>query len=138
MVSPHSDWQDEENDSAVFVKPVTFDGISVIIQEDEDDADAFVVEIRTGYGSGYGTRDHAAFFEDPLTAWEYANLLTHFFGITGGPEVSKGDLLHQNPHDEFDPEPVPRIVEDLSAKEVFQRQLPEYLQPAALQEILSE
>jgi len=143
MVSPHSDWEDEEdgyvmNDTAVFVRTALVDDISVFIPENEDDANAYGVEIRTGYGSGHGTHDWAAFFEDPLTAWKYANLLTHFFAIRGGGFAAKNDLLHQDPYDEFDPEPVPRPVEELSAEGVFKRQLPEYQRPAAIIEMLNE
>lgn len=87
MVSPHGDWEDVENgyvreDRGVFVEPAVVlfgDGLRTYSRGvAESDANCYSVEVRTGIESESESWHPAAQFAELLTAWEFANLLTHY------------------------------------------------------------
>jgi len=147
MVSPHSDWQDEENgyvngSAAIFVKPVIQNRMSTAIPEDEEDANAHAVEIRTGYGSCPGRHDYAAVCEDPVVAWEYANLLTHYFSerLDRVPDemVVKNEIVTSREEGIDDSESLPFLIEEMTAEEAFVQQTDSFKRPAAVEELLDD
>ncbi|MFC7232819.1 hypothetical protein ACFQMM_18380 [Saliphagus sp. GCM10025308] len=87
MVSHHATWEDTEDgykngEIGVFVTPthaVSKDRVDYArVRDTEADTTVYSVSFRTGIESGYERRKPLVDFEDPRTAWEYANLATHY------------------------------------------------------------
>jgi len=147
MVSPHNDWEDKENgyvngSAAIFVKPVIQNRTSTSIPENEEDANAYAVEIRTGYGSGHGTHDYAVFFEDPVASWEYANLLTHYISerLEQVPDemVIKNEIVTSREEGIDDSEPLPFLIKEMTGEEAFVQQTNSFKRPAAVDDLIDD
>ena len=136
MVSPHPAWEDGERgyvrgETELVVYPLRTerDGAAFFerVVREWEEADALGVRVvyrrRT---AGEGTRVLARFTE-LRTAWEFANLLTHFFEGRDGVRAT-ADLRPERS------DAVPRVVSDLTAGEVLGR----LLRPRSLPDELRE
>lgn len=134
MVSSHPNWEDTEDgykngSVGVFVHPSfvrSGDGFhSASVGVPESDANAYSVSFRSGLGTGYGTHKSLVDFEDPRTAWEYANLVTHYIENAGGHEFAISELQGQSDPTENNWTP-DGIVTDLDAEETMRKMLGHY------------
>ncbi|ELZ21635.1 MULTISPECIES: hypothetical protein [Natrinema] len=134
MVSPHPNWVDAEDgykngSIGVFVHPAFIragDGVySSSVGVPESDANAYSVSFRSGLGTGYGSHKSLVDFEDPRTAWEYANLATHFFEEAPTTEfaVSRLQGISDLMEDNWTPD---GVVSDMGAEEVMRKMLGHY------------
>lgn len=146
MVSPHSNWEDEENGYrsagvGIFVEPTAVEagregsyrasgGVS------PDDANAYSVDLRTGMGTEKRTWDPIATFDDPRTAWEFAHLLTHYFEACSSARAARDDLLGDDPGYSGDAEALPEPVAGMDAEAAFRRFVHPYSIPGRLRERL--
>lgn len=82
--------------------------------------------------------DPVASFTNARTAWEFANLLTHFFEAKFDADVAKSDLLSVDPHYTGERKTLPDIVENLNAQEAFLTLLHPDIVPESMEEILDD
>lgn len=129
MASPHPDWDDTDDgyrrdDVGIFVEPAVVDsgpgtsftrsgGIS------PNDANAYAVEIRTGMETAGHTWDVVANFSEARAAWEFANILTHYFEARVDELSAKSNLLTDDPDYPGDSMELPTVVEDYNAEQAF-------------------
>jgi hypothetical protein len=116
MVSHHPDWSDVENGyrrhrTGVFVVP---GDDSALDDAPLSEATAYAVVVRTCLSEPEETRDEIARFADLRVAWEFANLLTHFFHARPVPTFARHDLLAES--GALSP---PTVVTERSAVDTF-------------------
>ena len=148
MVSHHPEWKDVEDgytleDAGVFVSPA-------IVQSGphstshrsggipEDEANAYAVEVRTRMGTASETWDPVANFTNPRTAWEFANLLTHFFEAKFDADFAKNDLLSADHQYTGESKSLPDIVTDLTAQKAFLTLLHPDVVPEPMEDIIDD
>lgn len=131
MVSAHESWEDIEDgykngNHGVFVEPAFIEsggGVRTArVGVADTDANAYTVSFHSGLESGSGTQKSIVDFEDPRTAWEYANLTTHFLEDAPDPEVAVPRLqgISDPTEDNWTPD---GIVTDLDAETVMRKLL---------------
>lgn len=128
MVSPRDSWDDVEDgyrsgDVGVFVEPRRVDGEEGRVAEratDYADADAFAVSMCRALGSDDETSTPLVSFADARTAWEYANLVTHYVSESFDPRFAETELRGNAGHDPDGWRP-DGPVSDLSAADVLLR-----------------
>ncbi|WP_290811800.1 hypothetical protein [Halovivax sp.] len=125
MVSPHPDWEDvadgyRSGENAIFVEPavVADDGrvaVSSSVRLTPDTASAFVVGVWTASSAW----EIVIAFDDARSAWEFANLLTHYFDGRGDLRAARRALL---PDDEGfgGPLDVPAILAETRPEDVLE------------------
>lgn len=148
MVSHHPEWDDVEDgyrqgDTGIFVSPA-------IVQSGPhgsshrsggvppEEANAYSVEVRTSMETAGETWDPVAHFTNPRTAWEFANLLTHFFEAKHDARSAKTGLLTDEPHYSGESKTLPDIVEDLNAQEAFLVLLHPGVVPEPMRDLLED
>lgn len=121
MVAPSEEWEDTEDgyrngDTVVFVRPVS-------VQWSDGDG-----RLKSGEGYGvsaeYGYDGHrsVATFGDARTAWEFANLLTHYLDRRGPAQSALSELTRENgPGMDADLWEPPALIEDMEAVEVLEK-----------------
>lgn len=148
MVAPHPDWSDTEdgyrNDNVgIFVEPASLQtspgttyhrsgGIT------DEEANAYAVELRSGMETASHTWDVIAHFTDARTAWEFANLLTHYFDTRPDARSAKTELLGDDPTYPGDSKDLPQPVEDYDAFEAFLTLLHPGVVPEPMRELFDE
>lgn len=135
MVRKHEAWGDSERGyergtTSIVVQPaiVEVSGDLVSYQasvESEEDANAYSVDVYRNMDNSAHTHNTLVRFNDPLAAWEYANLATHYFEAVSDDMVAEGELRGANDsfEDHWQPE---GIVEDTEAETVMRRMLGHY------------
>ena len=135
MVSPRDGWEDREDgyrrdDVGVFVEPTVVDDGEAVVAGDEelaveraetyDAADAFTVTLCREMESDDDTRTPLVRFAEPRSAWESANLVTHYVAASFDPSFAESELAGTAGHDpdRWRPE---GIVSDLSAEAVLRK-----------------
>jgi len=127
MPSPSSEW-DEINDgyrcgtTGVFVREVLVSGGG------EPEREALDVNVRRNMETASHTYDTIATFTDRRTAWEFANLLTHYFDQhPNDPMTSIDGLISNLPRYGYevpdDAPELPFVIEDMDAKEALRIKL---------------
>ncbi|UTF53434.1 hypothetical protein [Natronosalvus rutilus] len=131
MVSHHAAWEDTEDgykngEIGVFVTPtyvVSKEGVNYARESDTGaNANVYSVSFRTGIESGYERRKSLVDFKDPRTAWEYANLATHYIEHANIAEFAVLEL--QGRGTPTDQNWIPDgVVADMAAEEVMRKML---------------
>lgn len=92
MVRPHTDWTDIEdgyrrNDVIIAVNPAHATtgetGGALRSGVPEANANCYSVDLLTAVDTPSESYEDLVQFEDPTAAWEFANLLTHYFAADG-------------------------------------------------------
>lgn len=121
MVAPHSEWDDTEagyrnDDTLVAVRPISIRWTEA--NGKPKSREGYEVTIEYGYQS----RRSMATFTDPRTAWEFANLLTHYLDRR---TPIRSALLDLSPEygetDGKNAGQLPKIVDELSAVETLKK-----------------
>lgn len=130
MVSPSSEWDEEENgyskgDSSVFVRPKVVQSSSGVVAQqtvERGDENAYGVEMMCG-PAGHARHATICNFSDEKPAWELANLLTRYVDHVRDCDVAKGNINNPHPGHTVD---LPDVVEDMSGEEVLREKLGHY------------
>ncbi|WP_265107879.1 hypothetical protein [Halosolutus halophilus] len=131
MVSPHDSWKDVEDGYrrgrvGVFVEPISVQGrdgpTPPETDTDEPAATAYAVTMRRPMDSVFETETTLVSFEDVRTAWEYANLVTHYVAESADPNFAESQLQGRvgPPAERWTPD---GPVSDLTAADVMRRQV---------------
>lgn len=123
MVSPADGWKDVDNgyvsgSTRVLVEPIhheVTENSEFTSSVPESEANAYAVSIVDG-SSGHGTHRTLVEIQDPRTAWEVANLCTHY--LNERPAMDLTGLKYDPAHNS-EPEKIRGVVTDLTPEEIM-------------------
>ncbi|MFC4541878.1 hypothetical protein ACFO5R_08040 [Halosolutus amylolyticus] len=131
MVSPHESWEDVEEGYrtervGVFVEPRSIGGgdgpTRSKIEPVESAAIVYAVTMCRPLGSALESETTLVSFDDGRTAWEYANLVTHFVAESADANFAESQLRGRvgPPADRWEPD---ELVSDRGAFAVLREQV---------------
>ena len=143
MVRHHPDWTDTEDgyrngDAIIAVYPAQaryndrVQGLTTGVPEAE--ANCYSVHLITDAGTVSETHDAIVQFEDPTDAWEFANILTHYFATDAVELFTRKGLFTGADPDAGDP--LNEIITDTAPVEVFESLLGYYPIPDGMDDVL--
>lgn len=126
MVSPSESWEEVENgyrkgETGIFVEQTFVQGGEVLRKSECQNSNSSTVSIRRKMETAYHTWNTLVSFSEARTAWEYANLVTHYIEETSGsPRQAEAELMGESGYEQETWTPPP-IVEEMSALEVMRK-----------------
>ena len=123
MASPSDEWEElddgyKHGSTGVFVRE------AMVSRGAEPPREVFEINLRRNMETASHTHDTIATFAEVRTAWEFANLLTHYFDRHPESPMTAVNYLTNNlpryGHEVPDDAPkLPFVVEDIDAKEAL-------------------